>query len=152
PLDVRGPAGGPRRDRRVLRRRPDLARPRQGNAREEDWATALADPAVRAAVVRLEAPQREVVVPHYGRPVPPLTPLDGFATFGAAQLPADDQRPVDPRHTMNGRGMWFFWAACCDACLRLAGLGTAIPAELWRGIGRGILVGLLNDGAVRGRF
>jgi len=52
---------------------------------------------------------------------------------------------------MNGRVMWFYWAAFCDACLRLAPSPAGIPAEFWVGLGRGVLLGLLNDGLVRGR-
>jgi hypothetical protein len=121
-------------------------------AQEPAWVTALADAAVRDGIGRLEGLQRDVVVLHFGRPVPMLTLLDGFARFGADQLPDDLQRPVDPRHRMDGKVMWFFWSAFCDACLRIAGTEASIPAEFWQGLGRGILLGLLNDGAIRGRF
>ena len=121
-------------------------------SQEPTWAAAVADPAVRSAVVRLEDIQRQVVVQHYGRPLPLLTLLDSFEKFGADQLPSDARRPQDPQHRMNGKIMWFYWAAFWDACLRLAPSQAAIPTEFWRAMGRGILLGLLNDGLVRGRF
>jgi hypothetical protein len=121
-------------------------------AQQPGWVAQLADPAVRDAVLWLEALQRDTVTDHYGRPVPLLTLLDALEKFGADQLPPDPQRPQDPQHRMNGRGMWFYWSAFCDACLRLAPTQAVIPAEFWIGLGRGILLGLLNDGLVRGRF
>jgi hypothetical protein len=121
-------------------------------AQEPGWAAQLANPDVRDAVLLLEALQRDTVTDHFGRPVPLLTLLDGFEKFGADQFPADPQRPQDPQHRMNGRGMWFYWSAFCDACVRLAPIQATIPAEFWVGLGRGILLGLLNDGLVRGRF
>ena len=122
----------------------------KGAGPESAWAQALADQTVRAAVVQLEALQRDVVVGHYGRPVPLLTLLDSFAKFGADQFPDDPQRPQDVRHRMNGKIMWFYWAAFCDACLRLGRGLVVIPTQLWQGLGRAILLGLLNDGVMRG--
>ncbi len=79
-----------------------------------------------------------------------MTLLDGFERFGADTLPDDPQRPQDVRHRMNGKIMWFYWSAFADACLRAA--EAAIPKEFWIGLGRGILLGLLNDGLFRHRF
>jgi hypothetical protein len=45
--------------------------------------------------------------------------------------------------------MWFNWVAMADACLRA---GAKKHAGLWRGHLRAILLGLLNDGVLRGRF
>jgi hypothetical protein len=53
---------------------------------------------------------------------------------------------------MNGTIMWFFWTAFCDACLRLSANQASIPAEFWTGLGRCILLGLINDGLIRHRF
>jgi hypothetical protein len=118
---------------------------------EAAWVQALADPPSRAAVLRLEALQRETVIRHYGQPVPLPTLLDGFERFGNDSLPADPLRPDDPRHRMNGKIMWFFWSAFADACFRLSG-STSAPIEFWRAMTRCILVGLINDGVFRGRF
>jgi hypothetical protein len=117
-------------------------------AREPDWAAAVADAAVRAAVGRLEARQRQTVIDHYGRPVPLLTLLDSFERFGDDSLPDDPDRPQDRRHRMNGAVMWFYWSAFVDACLRSAS-PAGIPAEFWRAMARGVLLGLLNDGVFR---
>jgi len=84
---------------------------------------------------------------HYGEPIPLLTVLDSFEAFGSASLPPDPERPQDPNHNMNGAGMWFFWSAFTDACLRISE-----GADFWEGFSRAILVGLLNDGLFRGRF
>jgi hypothetical protein len=124
----------------------------RGAGTEAAWVQNLADPTVRDAVTRLEALQRGTVTTHYGRPVPLRTLLDAFEQFGADTLPDDPQRPQDVRHRMNGKIMWFFWCAFCDACLRLSGALAVIPAPFWQGIGRAILLGLLNDGLIRGRF
>jgi hypothetical protein len=121
-------------------------------AQEPSWAQALADASVRAAVSRLEDLQRGVVTAHFGRPVLLLTLLDGFERFGNDTLPDDPLRPQDGRHRMNGKIMWFYWSAFCDACLRLSARMGTIPVEFWQGVGRGILLGLLNDGLFRRRF
>ncbi len=118
---------------------------------EPDWATALLNSDVVAAVQRLEQRQRETVISHYGSPVPLLTLLDAYIRFGDNSLPDDPLRPVDVRHNMNGQSMWFFWAGFGDACVRLS-LTTGISSEFWFGMSRAILVGLLNDGLFRGRF
>lgn len=120
--------------------------------KEAAWAQSLAAPDVRDSVGRLEALQRSVVAEHYGRPVPLLTVLDGFQQFGADQLPTDPNRPPDPHHRMNGKIMWFYWCAFCDACLRVGAGQAALPADFWRALGRCILLGLLNDGLFRHRF
>jgi hypothetical protein len=119
---------------------------------EPAWAQALAQANVQTAVIRLEARQRSSVVQHYGRPVPLLTLLDSLERFGDDSLPNDPQRPQDQRHNMNGAIMWFFWSAFIDACLRVSVSVAAIPGEFWRGMARAVLLGLLNDGVVRGRF
>lgn len=115
------------------------------------WEAAILSPDVVGAIHRLEERQRTTVTQHYGKPVPLLTLLDGFARFGENSLPDDTQRPQDIRHNMNGRSMWFFWGAFADACLRLRNT-TDIPTDFWEGLSRGILLGLLNDGLFRGRF
>ncbi len=120
-------------------------------SREPMWDAAVKRPEIVGAIGRLEQRQRETVTAHYGRPVPLLTFLDGYERFGDNSLPDDPLRPQDPRHNMNGRSMWFFWAAFSDACLRLAAT-TAVPAEFWFGMFRVQLVGLVNDGLFRGRF
>jgi hypothetical protein len=119
--------------------------------REPAWQAALQEGPVRAAVVLLESKQRATVVKHFGRPVPLGSLLAAFRRFGDNSLPNDVQRPVDMRHNMNGQVMWFMWSAFCDACLRL-GASAGIPAPFWGGLARAILVGLLNDGLIRGRF
>ena len=116
---------------------------------ESQWNVALADTQVRQAVGRLEARQRDTVTNHYGKPVPLLTLLDSFQRFGDNSFPDDSLRPQDLRHNMNGASMWFFWAAFTDACLRIQ---EGIPPEFWLGMGRVVLVGLINDGLFRQRF
>ncbi len=117
--------------------------------REGEWNLALADAQVGQAVGRLEARQRDTVAGHYGKPVPLWTLFDSFQRFGDDSLPDDALRPQDLRHNMNGASMWFFWGAFADACLRIQ---AGIPSEFWLGMGRAILVGLINDGLFRQRF
>jgi hypothetical protein len=119
--------------------------------REPDWQAATLDGSFRDAVALLEGRQRQTVLKYFGRPVPIESLLYAFRRFGDNSLPNDTQRPADMRHTMNGRVMWFMWSAFCDACLRLA-TPQGIPASFWYGMTRGILVGLMNDGLIRGRF
>jgi hypothetical protein len=121
-------------------------------AEEPGWVTALADPAARQAIARLEAHQRLTVSQHYGRPAPLPALLDSFETFGNDSLPDDPERPVDVRHRMNGAIMWFMWSAFADACLRLAPDIPTIPAADWQALSRAILLGLLNDGVFRKRY
>jgi hypothetical protein len=120
-------------------------------AREPAWQAALQEGPVRAAVVLLEGKQRDTIVKYFGRPVPLGSLLPAFRRFGDDSLPNDPQRPADQRHNMNGQVMWFMWSAFCDACLRL-GASASIPVPFWVGMARAILVGLLNDGLIRGRF
>jgi hypothetical protein len=120
-------------------------------AQEAAWDAAVKDAAVAAAISRLEERQRTTVVAHYGSPVPLLTLLDCFQRFGDDSLPDDPLRPVDLRHRMNGRSMWFFWTAFSDACSRLEAIAN-IPMTFWHGMIRALLVGLMNDGLFRGRF
>jgi len=122
-----------------------------GRTPEANWVNAISVPEVTRAVEALELQQRNTAIQHYGTPVPLLTLLDGFMRFGDNTLPDDPQRPLDVRHNMNGRTMWFFWAAFADACDRLSAT-TQIPADFWHGMSRGILIGLISDGLIRGRF
>jgi hypothetical protein len=119
---------------------------------EQQWSSALIQPDVSQAITRLAIRQRDTVVAHFGRPAPLLTFADCFEKFGDDSLPDDPQRPVDPRHNMNGEVMWFFWSAFIDACSRLSNSIADIPIDFWRGMARAVLVGLLNDGVFRGRF
>lgn len=118
---------------------------------EPNWQAAIQDSGFQGAVTRLEARQRETVLKYFGTPVPLASLLYAFRRFGDNSLPNDPQRPADMRHNMNGRVMWFMWSAFCDACLRLAS-PAGISASFWNGMARGILVGLMNDGLIRGRF
>ncbi|MGO9469320.1 MAG: ferritin-like domain-containing protein [Isosphaeraceae bacterium] len=114
------------------------------------WDAAVADPAVRAAIGRLEARQRQTVIAHYGQPVPLLTLLDSFERFGNGSLPPDADRSQDPQHQMNGAIMWFYWSTFVDACLRIKPAdANPIPADFWRAMARGVMLGLLNDGIFR---
>jgi hypothetical protein len=119
--------------------------------REPDWQAATGNAAFQDAVVLLEDRQRETVLKYFGTPVPLPSLLYAFRRFGDNSLPNDPQRPADMRHNMNGRVMWFMWSAFCDACLRLAA-SPGIPASFWNGMARALLVGLMNDGLIRGRF
>jgi hypothetical protein len=120
-------------------------------AREPDWQAATQDAAFRDALGLLEGKQRETVLKYFGTPVPLESLLYAFRRFGDNSLPNDPQRPADMRHNMNGRVMWFMWAGFCDACLRLAS-PSGIPESFWYGMARALLVGLMNDGLIRGRF
>ena len=119
--------------------------------REPAWQAALQEAPVRAAVSLLEGRQRDTIVKNFGRPVPLGSLLDAFRRFGDDSLPNDTQRPADMRHNMNGKVMWFMWSAFLDACLRLS-IPSNIPAPFWSGMARAVLVGLMNDGLIRGRF
>ena len=94
-------------------------------AQEPAWAQALTPAVVTAAIVRLEQLQRDTIVQAFGSPVGLANLLAAFERFGDNSLPDDALRTVDPRHTMNGEVMWFFWASFCDACTRLAAAGAA---------------------------
>jgi len=123
-----------------------------GSVPESQWVAALAQSDVSKAVTRLAIQQRATVVLHFGRPVPLGTLADCFERFGDDSLPDDPQRPVDPRHNMNGEVMWFFWSAFIDACCRLSATAAEVPITFWNGMARMVLIGLLNDGLFRGRF
>lgn len=112
-----------------------------------DWELAIAQPGPDHALRLLSELHADTVRAHYGNPVPLLTLLDGFERFGTDSLPDDPLRPEDPRHNMNGSVMWFIWSAFADACLR-----RSIEPELWHGLARALLLGLLNDGVFRQRY
>lgn len=114
---------------------------------EVGWTHWIADAANRASLDLLAVRQLETVRRHYGNPIQEAGLLSGFELFGRGELPPDPQRPLHPNHQMDGEQMWFIWAAFVDACIR-AGIETADQQK----IGRGVLVGTLNDGVFRQRF
>jgi hypothetical protein len=127
----------------------DFAR---GNADEQDLLDKLSEPDTAAAVALLARRQMSTIEAHYGNPVPLLNLIQGYELFGRGfahgGLPEDPLRAGDP-HQMNGPQMWFNWAAMADACLRL---DPPIQPVFWQAHTQAILLGLLNDGVIRGRF
>jgi len=119
---------------------------RQAN-QESAWDDALAEPPARPAWELLAGLQAQTVRSFYGTEPDWDLVLESYTGFGAGILPPDALRPSDPQHQMNGAGMWFQWSAFADGAVRLA-----IEPEFWRQMMRVILVGMLNDGLVRGRF
>lgn len=114
---------------------------------EPAWDSAIQQADVQAAIGALATRQMQTVRSHYGDPINWTAVLDAYEHFGDNSLPDDPLRPADPRHSMNGPEMWFFWSAFADACLRLG-----IEPDVWRNEIRAILLGMLNDGLFRGRF
>jgi photosystem II stability/assembly factor-like uncharacterized protein len=110
------------------------------------------EPLTKAAVTLLATRQMQTIEAHYGNPTPLMNLLQGYELFGRGVdhggLPEDPLRPGDP-HQMNGPQMWFNWSAMADACLRL---DPPIQPVFWRSHIRAILLGLMNDGVLRGRF
>lgn len=119
----------------------------KGPGSEYEWATAIASPQVQSALKLLSQRQKETVAQYYGDPIDMIALLDSYKRFGAGTLPHDPLRPQDPEHKMNGREMWFFWAAFSDACLR-----SGIDVDFWKQEMRAIFAGLMHDGLFRGRF
>lgn len=122
----------------------------RGNVDEQTLLDKIDEPVVTAAIKLLATRQMQTIEAHYGNPVPLRNLLQGYALFGRGVahggLPEDPLRAGDP-HQMNGEQMWFNWAAMADACLRLS-----IQPTFWQGHIRAILLGLMNDGLIRGRF
>lgn len=115
-------------------------------ATEPVWAASLQSPEVQSALALLSHKQRDTVERAYGVPIDLDDLFDSYMRFGSGSLPSDSLRPQDP-HMMNGRQMWFFWAAFADACL-----SSNIETDFWNTEVRAILVGLLHDGLFRQRF
>ena len=103
-------------------------------SREAEWNTAVNRTEVVAAVAHLSGIHVQTVQQHYGDPIDQAKLFDGYQHFGANTLPDDPARPQDVRHNMNGESLWFRWCAFWEIELRA------------------ILIGLLNDGLMRGRF
>lgn len=111
------------------------------------WLAALSQPATAAATSLLSSKILQTIQAHYGDPINLAVLMESYELFGSDHLPDDPFRPADPRHNMNGTVMWFFFSAMADSQLRsAAGLAN------WAAIGKAILIGLLNDGLIRGRF
>lgn len=116
-------------------------------AEEQKWDKDVKSKAVQSAIALLSDRQAKTVERFYGSP-PDLDDLfDSYKRFGSGTLPPDPLRPQDPYHNMNGREMWFFWAAFVDGAIR-----SNMQKSFWFIEGRAILVGLLHDGLFRGRF
>jgi hypothetical protein len=113
-----------------------------------EWENAISTQTASDAVKLLGARILETIRSHYGTPVNFDELLESYELFGSDKLPDDPLRPQDPRHNMNGEIMWFFYSAFWDARRRVDATETEDLAKL----GRGILIGLLNDGLFRGRF
>ena len=117
--------------------------------REKEWAIAITGDETQRAIRSLMKQQRDTVIKYYGKPLNIAEFTESFEKFGDDSLPNDLQRPQDVRHNMNGPVMWFVWAACIDACLRSS---MESLHDFARTLGRGVLVGLINDGLFRKRF
>lgn len=117
----------------------------KGSAPASMWEQTIAQ--VAGSVRLLSARQAETVRTFYGQPPDANALLQSYERFGAGTLPVDPQRPSDPQHQMDGREMWFVWSAFADAATRLG-----VDQDFWPLQIRAILVGLMNDGLLRGRF
>ncbi|WP_135078491.1 hypothetical protein [Terasakiella sp. SH-1] len=111
------------------------------------WDARIQEPAIQSAVQFLYTKQLETLNKYFSAPIDLEKLLVSFAAFGNDTLPDDPLRPQDPRHTMNGQSMWFFWAAFIDAAQKLGHDSDDLYS-----LACGVLVGLLNDGLVRGRY
>lgn len=108
------------------------------------WTAAISDANVKTAIKFLSDNQLRVIAAHFGDP-PNATALnDALWLFGKGTLPADDQRPQDRFHRMNGASMWLMWLAFADASLRL---GMATPQ--WTRLARSVCLGMVGDALFR---
>ena len=113
----------------------------------EDWVKLVKEKRLSDAVGLLAGLQAKTIVKHYGSPVPMITLLESYESFGNNSLPDDVQRPADVRHTMNGPMMWAYWLSFAEASVELQ-----IDTKFWLAHSRAIMVGLLNDGLFRQRY
>jgi len=111
------------------------------------WMNVIQTGSTLGALELLSTRQWETVTKHYGDTINLGGLLEGFELFGRGELPSDPLRPQHPQHQMDGQQMWFIWGSFVDACLRIP-----ISPEAWHVVGRGVLLGLLNDGVFRERF
>jgi len=113
-------------------------------AQRGDWMQRIRKPECVAAIGLLSQRQRDTVTPYFGSPPNEANLFEAYALFGAARLPPDDyQKP----HDMDNPGMWFVWSAFIAAAFELC-----IDTDFWRVAQRAVLIGLLHDGVMRGRF
>lgn len=119
----------------------------KGQGAEAAWTNKVVEPDVLDAVMLLSRLQKETVERHYGYPIDASQLFESFVGFGKGHLPPDPNRPINPKHQMNGSSMWFIWSAVADACIRLQ-----VDAEFWNVYARGIIIGALHDGLFRRRF
>ena len=108
------------------------------------WTEVISDANVRTAIKFLSDNQLRVIGAHFGDPPNENALNDALWLFGKGTLPADDQRPQDRFHRMNGASMWLMWLAFADAGLRL---GMAAPQ--WTRVVRSVCLGMVGDALFR---
>ncbi|MEL6105362.1 MAG: molybdopterin-dependent oxidoreductase [Planctomycetota bacterium] len=138
---------------RVFQLAPFWASFAKGELTEDQFSALANEDSVRIAIASLAEEQRQTVVSVYGASFNESDLVKSFELFGrgTAQqgLPLDDLRPADPHHQMNGPQMWFNWCTMMDA----AHINDQLsPMPFWTLYARCLLIGLMNDGVVRGRF
>ena len=108
------------------------------------WTSALSGADVKKAVQLLSDDQLKVITAHFGDPLDQNAMNEALWQFGKGSLPADDQRPQDPLHRMDGSTMWLMWLACADASMRA---GIKVPQ--WTSVAKCICLGLVGDALFR---
>jgi hypothetical protein len=118
----------------------------RGQVNENEWASGLAAPEVKAALDLLGQGQEDIVQQFFGNPPRIGDLIVAYERFGEASLPRDPMRP-DRDHRMDGEVMWFFWLGFADAARKLGRDGT-----FWETFTRGVLLGMMHDGLFLQRF
>jgi hypothetical protein len=108
------------------------------------WTSALSAADVKNAAQFLSDNQLRVMTAHFGDPLNENSLTEAYWQFGQGILPADDQRPQDPLHRMNGSTMWLMWLAFADASIR-----SGIKAPQWSSVAKCICLGLVGDALFR---
>ena len=108
------------------------------------WNSAIADATVKDALKELSDNQLRLIAKFFGDPADRNSLNDALWQFGMGTLPADDQRPRDRFHRMNGATMWLMWLAFADASVRLS-----MNAPQWAVNIKSICLGLVGDALFR---
>jgi len=108
------------------------------------WTAAIADADVKSALQELSDNQLRLIAEFFGTPVNQNSLNEALWQFGKGTLPADNQRPRDPFHRMDGATMWLMWLACADASIRLG-----MNAPQWAVNIKSICLGLVGDALFR---
>jgi hypothetical protein len=108
------------------------------------WTSAISVGNVAAAAQFLSDNQLRVINKHFGKPADRAALNSALWQFGQGSLPADNLRPQDRLHRMNGSIMWLYWLAFADASIRL---GSNAPQ--WSETAKSICLGMVGDALFR---